>query len=252
MRKKTVITEIDRSPAAEPSSLEQQIFFLNLLNNPTIPGELISQGPYNALFKVAYAGKYYYVKRYYQGGRYLRKYVGRSRARAEQENLALFQHCGILTPSLIFFREIRHGWNHRSALLVTQEVTNTADLATLWSLQSPYFNDAAWVDKVSRQVAAGTQCLHRQAFVHNDLKWRNILVSREDEPKVYFIDCPAGKKRGKLFRFRGQIKDLACLDKVAKRALSNTQRLRFYYYYAGIHRLTAEHKTTIRKIVEFF
>jgi hypothetical protein len=48
------------------------------------------------------------------------------------------------------------------------------------------------------------------------------------------------------------IKDLACLDKVAKYKLSNTQRLRFYLQYSGHARLNQADKKQIRKIVKFF
>ncbi|MNR58917.1 hypothetical protein D3C85_1800530 [compost metagenome] len=47
-------------------------------------------------------------------------------------------------------------------------------------------------------------------------------------------------------------KDLACLDKVAKYHLSNTQRLRFYLQYRGRERLNESDKRRIRHVVTFF
>ncbi|NLJ12975.1 MAG: heptose kinase, partial [Gammaproteobacteria bacterium] len=54
-----------------------------------------------------------------------------------------------------------------------------------------------------------------------------------------------------MLRYR-IIKDLACLDKVAKYHLSNTQRLRFYLQYKQKTRLSAQDKQQIGKIVRFF
>jgi RIO-like serine/threonine protein kinase len=92
--------------------------------------------------------------------------------------------------------------------------------------------------------------MHAHGFVHNDLKWRNLLV--DTAGKLYFIDCPSGGFwRGPFLRYR-IVKDLACLDKMAKYHLSRTDRLRFYLDYAGKRRLADEDKKIVRKIVRFF
>ncbi|MDR3221709.1 MAG: heptose kinase, partial [Candidatus Accumulibacter sp.] len=48
------------------------------------------------------------------------------------------------------------------------------------------------------------------------------------------------------------VKDLACLDKMAKHHLTRARRLRFYLDYAGHARLNAEDKQRLRRIVRFF
>ena len=48
------------------------------------------------------------------------------------------------------------------------------------------------------------------------------------------------------------IKDLACLDKVGKKCLSRSQRLRFYLHYTQHARATAGDRRRIGKIVNFF
>ncbi|MOA66587.1 hypothetical protein D3C78_1934040 [compost metagenome] len=48
------------------------------------------------------------------------------------------------------------------------------------------------------------------------------------------------------------IKDLACLDKVAKYHLSRTQRLRFYLQYRDRPRLRSSDKRRVRQILKFF
>ena len=86
--------------------------------------------------------------------------------------------------------------------------------------------------------------------MHNDLKWRNLLVDQAGQ--VSLIDCPSGAFWwGPLLRYRID-KDLACLDKVASKVLSRSQRLRFFLQYQGRERLTAIDKRQVRRIVKFF
>ena len=114
----------------------------------------------------------------------------------------------------------------------------------------PRLQDGAWVRGVSRQLAASTRVMHDHHFTHNDLKWRNLLVNEKAE--LFFIDCPTGSFWwGPLLRYR-IVKDLACLDKVAKRVLSRTQRLRFYLQYRGRDRLGARDKRRLRQVLKFF
>ncbi|MCK9261607.1 MAG: heptose kinase, partial [Azoarcus sp.] len=56
---------------------------------------------------------------------------------------------------------------------------------------------------------------------------------------------------GPFLRYR-IIKDLACLDKVAKYHLTRTQRLRFYLDYAQKNRLDALDRKRVRHILRFF
>ena len=92
--------------------------------------------------------------------------------------------------------------------------------------------------------------MHDHHFTHNDLKWRNLLVNEKAE--LFFIDCPTGSFWwGPLLRYR-IIKDLACLDKVAKRVLSRTQRLRFYLQYRECNRLSGADKQRVLQILKFF
>ncbi|MNP01249.1 3-deoxy-D-manno-octulosonic-acid kinase [compost metagenome] len=134
--------------------------------------------------------------------------------------------------------------------MITRELPGTQDLALLARDNDPRLRDRAWVDHVSRQVAAHTRTLHDHHFTHNDLKWRNLLV--DPQGTVYFIDCPSGNYWvGFMLHYR-ITKDLACLDKVAKYHLSNTQRLRFYLQYRRRERLNASDKKRVRHIARFF
>ena len=115
------------------------------------------------------------------------------------------------------------------------------------------FSNRSWVAQVITQVAEITRTLHQHRFCHNDLKWRNILVSEDVErPQVYLIDCPVGQRLFGPFLSHRFIKDLACLDKVGRRALSRTQRLRFYKEYRLCDRLTEKDRDIVQKILVYF
>jgi heptose I phosphotransferase len=126
----------------------------------------------------------------------------------------------------------------------------TMDLAELARVSDPRLRDRGWVAELSRQLAAATRVMHAHRFAHNDLKWRNLLV--DDQRRLYLIDCPAGKTWWGPFLRHRIVKDLACLDKVAKYQLSRTRRLRFYLDYLGKPRLEAADKKQLRHILRYF
>jgi tRNA A-37 threonylcarbamoyl transferase component Bud32 len=86
--------------------------------------------------------------------------------------------------------------------------------------------------------------------VHGDFKWRNLLVDKADT--LHLIDCPSGGFWWPPFLEYRIVKDLACLDKLAKLHLSRTRRLRFYLDYAQKKTLDDGDKRRIRKIAGFF
>ena len=215
-------------------------------------GESITASPINRVIKLQAAGRAFYVKTYTAGGKKLKRWFGRSRVQAEWENLLFFERLGIPVPPVVAYgRNTRWGMFQKGAL-VTAAVPHSRDLASLHADNHPLLADRQWVSAVSRQVARHTRRLHRERFNHVDLKWRNILVTTTGTPCVFFIDCPAGRIRPGPAAARGFIKDLACLDKVAKIRLSRAQRLRFYLDYRELERLDPVDKRRIRRILDFF
>ncbi|MDR1889720.1 MAG: protein kinase [Zoogloeaceae bacterium] len=231
-------------------------------------GEKLTSDPRSEVIRVERAGVRYYVKRYGAGvrrvknwrlhwRRYLRHFLldflPRPRVKAEWQNLEKFAKWNIPVPEIVAWgMERRCGAFYRGAL-ITRELVGAEDLARLASQGDPRFSDAKWVQRVSRQIAAHTRTLHENRFIHNDLKWRNILVDQSD--KVWFIDCPLGMRWFGVMLAHRQIKDLACLDKLARRYLTASQRLRFYRFYRRYpakRRLDAADKQRIRAIVHFF
>jgi len=224
--------------------------FANLSAVFAVEGSRLTSDPLSEVIRVEIAGVRYYVKRYWGAGKGLRRYMGRPRVKAEWQNLRLFAKWGIPTaPIIAYGLERNHGAFLRGAL-VTRELENTLNLAEVAERQDERLTDREWVMRVSMQVAQGARTLHDHHFTHNDLKWRNLLVN--DKAELFFIDCPTGDFwYGPLLRYR-IIKDLACLDKIAKRVLSRTQRLRFYLQYRGRRRLSDGDKRRVLRILKFF
>jgi hypothetical protein len=215
-----------------------------------LQGERLTSDPLSEVIRIERQGVRYYVKRYWGGGKGLRRYIGRPRVKAEWQNLKYFAKWGVPTAPIVAFGLERQFGRFVRGALITRELSNSEDLGVLANNNDPRLQDPRWVDTVSRQLARATRILHEHHFTHNDLKWRNLLVN--DRVELFLIDCPTGTFWwGPLLRYR-IIKDLACLDKVAKYKLSRTQRLRFYLQYRGRSGLSAGDKQRIRRVVGFF
>lgn len=215
-----------------------------------LEGERLTKDPLSEVIRVERAGVRYYVKRYWGAGKGLRRFIGRPRVKAEWQNLKRFAKWGIPTAPIVAHGLERRAGGFVRGALITRELEGTVDLAALANQGDARLRDPVWVDGVSRQLARATRLMHGHHFTHNDLKWRNLLVN--DKSELFFIDCPTGSFWwGPLLRYR-IVKDLACLDKVAKRVLSRTQRLRFYLQYCGRARLTPADKRRVCKVLAFF
>ncbi len=218
-----------------------------------LKGEKIARDPLSEVLRVSVGEQRYYLKRYHGAGKNpLRLWFGRPRVQAEWENLLAFQRWGIATAPVVAHGLERRWGAFRRGALITAELPATSDLAQLAAAADPRLRNPRWLDSVVSQLARATRILHAHRFAHNDLKWRNVLVSDGEDPELFLIDCPSGSYWwGPLLRYR-IIKDLACLDKVAKYQLSRSWRLRFYLRYREQRRLTAADKDIIRRILRFF
>ncbi len=229
---------------------------INITAAINLPGEIISQSPISYLKKCRIGADNYYIKIYHQAGKGLRKWFGKSRIKLEWENLFFFQSSGIPTPDIVAFGEVRKFGFFKNGVLITKEINNSWNLSNISNTKQQILKNHALLDKTLKQIAEYTQALHQQRFVHNDLKWRNILVNVQDKhpqkPKIFFIDCPLGKRKYGLLLNRGIIKDIACLDKVASQTMSRSQRLRFFLYYQNRSKLSPHDKKMIRQIISFF
>lgn len=222
-------------------------------------GELIAHDPLSSVERLTAGDKRYYVKRYRGNGKNawrrwfgLRGLLAPQRVVKEWQNLQRFAAWGIPTAEIVAHGLERRCGSFVRGALVTAEIPATRDLASLALAGDARLRNPVWVAALSRQLAAYARNMHRRGFVHNDFKWRNILVDDAPTPTAYLIDCPQGAFwRGPFLAYR-IVKDLACLDKVAKYHLTRSQRLRFYLAYSGRKRLTPADKRRLRRIVHFF
>jgi RIO-like serine/threonine protein kinase len=223
---------------------------------------LITWSPLCTVYKLPMSGKNYYIKKY-TVPLYNRKFktfvkkvqmlLGQSKAKSEWENLVWFHQQNIPAAKVVAYGRETRAWVSKKAVLITEELIDTTDLVEISENLPEKIQDRIWFKNVSHQVAQITRSLHQKNFIHNDLKWRNIMVDiKADFPKLFLIDCPSGQKFYWPFLQYRIIKDLACLDKRAKYNISNTQRLAFYKDYSQCKKLTAQHKKQIHKILKFF
>jgi len=221
-----------------------------------LTGECVSQDAKSAVLLCVLEDRNVYVKRYVKGGKFWRRYLGRSRVRAEWENLQLFSRWGINTPPLLAYgEEYRRGYFERGAL-ITEEIFLAQSLEQLARQRHPLLSQHQQFRQLAAIIARYTQILHSHRFAHNDLDWRNILVvpakNVADKPQVFFFDCPGGRFWWKIFLEHRITKDLAHLDKLARRHLTPRQRLWFYHQYTGRNTLNATDKKRLKKIAGFF
>lgn len=225
--------------------------FHSLNDTLAIKGELVSKSRISYLLKTTIEESVFYVKVYTGAGKHLRRLLGRSRVRGEWENLLFFQSLGIPVPHIVAYGETRQWGLFTRGILVTQEVPGAIDLAQL-TPESRHIEVKSMRLGMLKRVAFIARKLHDAGFIHNDFKWRNILVSDDVDSEIYLLDCPLGATKMWPFLKRGKIKDLACLDKVGRKLLSQTDRLRFYQWYRDIAQLDKADKLQIRQIVCFF
>ena len=214
-----------------------------------IDGEIVSGGRLCQTIRISAGGRVYYVKRYRAEGKHRWKAFGRSRPLAEYRNLAYFEQLGIPVPRVVAYGTERTLGLFRRGTIVTEAVPQATDLQTLVRTQPDLFLDRTWMFQVLRLLAGYVRRLHDDGFTHGDLKWRNILATTTETPRVYLIDCPSGSRKLPPRHKHFVIKDLASLDKMAARHLSRTTRLRFYLWYSNQTRLTPKDKRLIAKVL---
>jgi tRNA A-37 threonylcarbamoyl transferase component Bud32 len=235
-------------PGTDPAAAER---FADLDCIFALEGEVVAKDSMTRTQRVEINGRNYYVKRYAGlGKKPLRRWFAKPRVQSEWENLGHFAGWGIPTARLVAFGLEQRGSRFRRGALITEEIPGTTDLRRIVRNQDPRLKSRRWRDGVMRQLAAIVRCLHDHRFAHGDLKWRNILIDRVD--RVFLIDSPSGDFWHPPFLEYRIIKDLACLDKFARRSLSRTDRLRFYLHYAGKPKLDGIDRKRLRKILAFF
>lgn len=181
-----------------------------------LKGEQVTRAKRRDVIRLSIENQVFYIKRYTRPGTGIRRFLGRSRLRAEWENLHYFASMGIPVPELVAYGERREGFFKKGAM-VLREIPGVIPLNEV--AQFSEFENKEWRKNIIKKIAHYTKSLHQQRFVHGDLYLRNILVNRQGD--IFFIDCPQGKKRiWPILRYWKR-KDLRCLHKEAKGLFSD-------------------------------
>ena len=234
---------LEDAPGARVFSSLDRVFELN--------GPQVSSGVFCHVIKWCVAGRKYYVKRYRPQGKHFRKAFSRDRSDIECRNLTYFAQMGIPVPKVVAEGSQRSLGLLRRGAIVTEEVPRSVDLQTLIRTRPDLFRDPEWRSRVMGSLAVHVRRLHEDGFTHRDLKWRNILVTAEEPPRVFLLDCPSGRHTSRLWRKHFIVKDLALLDRSARECLSRTTRLRFYLRYRCQTRLRREDRQLVARIMGF-
>lgn len=176
----------------------------------------------------------YFIKVYRYSGRQWRHRFRTDKATIEANNYAVLRDAvGIGCPEVVAYGARRGGWRLLDAVIVTRAIPDVIDLQQLFERRWPSAR-ASLGDRNRRavldSVAATVRRMHERGFRHIDLQWRNILIGESDaaRPRVYLIDAPRGgcyRDAGRLTS--GQLRDLSCLNKEARRRLTRGEQLRY-------------------------
>jgi len=182
------------------------------------------------------------------------RFLGRaSKALREWESYAAFAECGVRCAERIAAGEERDALGRLlRAFLITRAVPGAKTLTEF--VEQDCANQSLPGSRSVRkqlivQLAAMTRRIHERGFFHNDLYWRNILVTRAGDgaPELWWIDCPRGH-HARFHREHRRVKDLACLDRMASLHCTRKERLTFVRAYLGSECSHAEAKSLARQV----
>lgn len=185
----------------------------------------------------------------------------RSKARREFDNYATMEHLGIRCAERVACGELRDSVGRlQRAFIVTRAIPGALNLIDFVTKHDGSKKDATTPElrrHLRRQLAALTRASHDGGFFHNDLYWRNVLVTAQPaappaEAKVWWIDSPRGQTdRWSPWRRRRRVKDLAALDKAASTHCRRSERAAFVAEYLGKPRLDDEAREWIRETLAY-
>jgi tRNA A-37 threonylcarbamoyl transferase component Bud32 len=194
----------------------------------------------------------YYVKTFRARYSRVKHLLGISRFQRELRNLSLFNSLGLFTPELVAHGEWSRMGLWQGAVLVTREVEDAIDLATILAEGSLYRDGVAGARAILEELARAVRAMHDAGFHHRDLKPRNILVRRADSgPTLYFFDCPSGHRPPPVMWHRCMVRDLAHLERGLRDNVRRVDLLYLYLSYRGCQQLSAKDKMLAREVLAY-
>ncbi len=195
------------------------------------PGKKVSDSRVTNCFKIEHNdGECIYFKRYvYSKHKKMRYFLRPGKASTEVFGYRQLALIGIPSLEVIAFREHRCLGRLVSACIVTRGIQNSVDLEVFaretWNLMSARRKISVYRE-IRDQLFAQIKRAHTANFFHQDLHWRNLLVTENGNGgyQTIWIDCP----RARYQRFRhhhGILVDLSTLARIAPVFLDTRTRL---------------------------
>ena len=170
--------------------------------------------------------------------------LGKSKVRREFDNLNRLRQWGLDAPAPIAYGEARRGgWLVRS-FLVSEGVADPVPLDALIRDHLP--GQSAQRRELLMRLADYVRRVHEQHFVHGDLYWRNIILTRGTLTRFALIDAQKGHCWRARAELRSRAQDLATLDAPAPGFFRRSERLRFFLRYVNQPALTDDGKRLVR------
>jgi tRNA A-37 threonylcarbamoyl transferase component Bud32 len=200
------------------------------------PGKPVSESGRVNAYKVHLQNGIVYFKTYSFHGQTMDYFMRPSKCSVEVNSYQILKGIGIPTIKTLAFGEDRVAGALKSCFIVTESVEETTPLEDFafntWYHMEGVEKKKAFED-IFTETAKFTRIAHEAGFFHYDLKWRNILIKKEEDSyKTIWIDCPRGRKSS-LRSNRGRMVDLSCLARLALSYLSKSQQYRFLKEYFG-------------------
>lgn len=197
-----------------------------------------------------------FLKTYHHDGPGRRRRLFRDKCAREARNYRLLrERCGAPVPEVVAHGARRRGWRIVDSFIMTRGIDLACSLdefvAAHWP-EAGRAGEARLRRALLRDTAELIARMHRAAFFHIDLQWRNLLVALEspDRPRLYVLDCVrGGLRRTALGQAHGRVRDLSSLHKDGRRWLSAAEQLRWLRNYLGVRRLCAEGKALARAVL---
>jgi tRNA A-37 threonylcarbamoyl transferase component Bud32 len=201
-------------------------------------GQRVSGSPHSSCFRIELNdGEVVYFKRYiYPPKRWFEFMLRPGKAAVEAWAYATLQQLGIPTLEVVAFGERRILGALMASFIVTREVPDSQDMSNfgpeVW-YQLPQDERKQVHREISGKLVSQIQRAHQADFFHHDLKWRNILLQKNDDGFTpVWIDAPRASQM-RLRRRRGAVVDLSGLARIAISLLSKYDRMRFVWQYLG-------------------
>ncbi len=198
-------------------------------------------------------GQTYYVKEFFGRRSRLKNLLSIDRYSREVRNLEYFKKLGLRTPDIVAVGHQKRYGLLTGAVLVTREVESATDLYQWVESGRLAQQGTACTRDTLSQLAEATRRMHRDNFYHGDLKPRNVLMRvKEGKPELFFFDCPSGRRIPPPLFPHYRVKELAHIERDLRGKLRKSDLLFLFKQYLGCDRLTAEHKTLARSVLNYY